>query len=280
MRDTLRYIGDLLRWLSLDVVLGAVVSSYMVHRLVSVTGRWPEYVALALAVFVIYAVDRLSDVSALDKAPPTARHDFFWRYQLTWWVFCGGAVVAGLALAFFIPQEVLWFGLGMTGYVAAYLLLARRGGRNPIPWFHKEYFVAILYTAGVWGPALVQAETIPGLVYPLLLVFCLIALLNLLTFSWYEFHADERLGQPSLARSWGRERLRRLGLALSGVASLLLLLVAGEGERLLLEAAGIEGAMLALMGSVLLFPRVFLPNERYRKWGDAVFYLPALFYLF
>ncbi|MGB3619125.1 MAG: hypothetical protein WBA12_13490, partial [Catalinimonas sp.] len=81
-----------LRFLSADVALGALISHRMAARTVGVRAGAAQYFTLGAAVLTTYAADRLSDVRHFHAPPPSARHRFFWQHQRTLTRACAGAV--------------------------------------------------------------------------------------------------------------------------------------------------------------------------------------------
>jgi 4-hydroxybenzoate polyprenyltransferase len=165
----------------------------------------------------------------------------------------------------------------LAGAVAAYLLVVSRlpeaRGRR---WFHKEILVAALYTAGVWGSVAVRAGSLPPFARLAGVIFALLALQNLLLFSYLEWEEDVSQGQRSVARSWGPGRVRLAMRVLSVVLAGLLAAGWGWAEGLLDHAAWVTlAAMTGVLGVLCAFPATFRRRHRYRLLGDGVFLLAA-----
>ena len=270
-----RRLGAVLFHLSADVALGAVAGSGMAARLTGVRPTPAERVALLAAVATIYAADRLSDVRGLSAPPPSARHRFFWRHARLLTATCAAGVATGATAALFLPVATRRFGVGLSACALLYLWLARKQPERRQAWFCKELFVAVLYTAGVWGPALARGRRVPGSVWTVAAAYAAVALHNLLLFSWHERAQDARMGQPSLTARWSERRWQRANVALVvAVAALLATGVRTDGR------VGRAGRVVALLEAVLVmicqFPTWFARRQRYRRWADAVFYLPVL----
>jgi len=264
-------------YLSLPVVFGAVLSNRMATRLSDVSPiHWATPIVLALAVFIIYTVDRLLDIRKPGYSS-TARHQFHSQYSALLWRAVAGVTVVALILTFFLPSSVVKFGIVLGGICAAYIAAVfRLPARHPALLL-KEPLVAILYSAGVWGSVWVQRPKVSGVELVECLMFLGIAFQNLLLFAVME---DQELpNQPdfSLATVWGSDRSDTLLRWLT-----FLIIATGLGLCFFTEDrfAQRSAIMLAIMSLTLYgiqrYPIYFLKHERYRWLGDAVFWFPAL----
>jgi 4-hydroxybenzoate polyprenyltransferase len=271
-------IAKLAQALSLDVALGAVCCSAMFCRLVGLSPLpWAQLWTLGGTVLFIYTADHQADVYRMPGPPLTERHRFHFRYRRLLRPLAGVLAVGLAGAALPLPRPVLVYGLLLAGAVGAYLLVVSRlpeaRGRR---WFHKEILVAALYTAGVWGSVAVRAGALPPFARLAGVIFALLALQNLLLFSYLEWEEDVSQGQRSLARSWGTGRVRIAMRVLSVV--LIGLLAAGWGgaEGLMGRAVWFTlAAMTGVLGALCAFPAAFRRRHRYRLLGDGVFLLAA-----
>ena len=274
----LKRIGKTAQALSLDVALGAVCCSAMFCRLVGLLPLpWPQLLVLGGTVLFIYTADHQADVYRMQSPPLTDRHRFHWRYRRLLLPLAGvlGIGLAGAALL--LPGVVLGYGLLLAGAVGAYLLVVSRlpeaRGRR---WFHKEILVAALYTAGVWGSVAVRAVSMPPFARLAGVIFGLLALQNLLLFSYLEWEEDVSQGQRSLARSWGTGRVRLAMRVLSVVLAGLLMAGWGWTDGLTERVVWVTlAAMTGMLGVLCAFPATFRYRHRYRLLGDGVFLLAA-----
>lgn len=269
-------------YLSFPVVMGAVLSNQMAARLSDVAPvHWTTPIVLALAVFIIYTLDRLLDIRRPDR-PPTNRHRFHHRYAPLLWRLVAGAIALGLLLTFFLPGSVVRFGLVLGSICAAYIGAAfRLPARHPALLL-KEPLVALLFSAGIWGSVWVQRTMVGGLEIAGALMFTGIAFQNLILFDVLETRELSGVVQPgratfSLAATWGDERCDTLLRWLTfGVATCSLAVCLIAGDRFSQRAALILGLMSLALYGIQRYPAYFLKNERYRWLGDGVFWLPAL----
>jgi Na+/glutamate symporter len=113
----------------------------------------------------------------------------------------------------YLPAHVLYFGVALALLVIMYLCLVKQlsvtgGGK----WFYKEVLIAVLYTAGTWGVAFSYSTTYGKVAVYLAFAFGLIALQNLLLFSYYEKEEDLQQGQRSMVLQLGSDTVQALSL--------------------------------------------------------------------
>ena len=266
--------------LSLDVVLGAVVGTLFVADFLSVNVPLLQVIALAVCVWLIYTADHLLDAYQLKQPAHTPRHRFHQRYFRT----IGGAFVVvallGVVLLFFLPLPMVWHGTWLVGLVALYFLLSKAVQINQ--YFPKELMTALLYAAGIFlSPLVAYRAEISWVIAMLFLQYVLLALANLLIFSWFEVEIDEKDQAVSFAKTAGRTTTRQLILLLLGMLSISCCLFLGLfswGSRMF-AAEGLVLGMSLLLLLIMLRPGYFAQHERYRLLGDGIFLLPTLILL-
>lgn len=279
----IRHVLQIVQWLSIDVAAGAVCCSALACDLMNV---WPlPWLALCIlgaTVWLIYTADHLADVKRMPTKPVTGRHLFHWQHkdklQKT---VATLSIITGLLAFMFLPSRLIWFGIILGGLVILYIALVNTLSENTArKWFHKEIYVAVLYAAGVWGVAFMQAKHITVIHWLSASAFFLVVLQNLFLFSYYELHEDIQQRQRSIAKTFGKAFTAKVLLALFIVFIfhvLLLWLVSADTEvRLLLITLC---SMSAVLGILYAFPLHFILNHLYRALGDAVFFLPGLILL-
>ena len=109
----------------------------------------------------------------------------------------------------------------------------------------------------------------------------LLALVNLLVFSIYELGIDKESGFQSLVKTIGIEKIRILTvvlLAMVYTVSLFVIILLNNNPHIV-KAQLVLLIMAAVLTTVLLNRRTLSINERYRMVGDAVFFIPALYFL-
>jgi hypothetical protein len=272
---------DRARVLSLDVAVGALGGGCMVAAYLEQTMLWVWFVLLPVAVWVIYTGDHLLDARRLGDRASTERHQFHYRHFKVLAVVAGmlGLGCLAMALIFMTPTGLI-FGLSMGGLVGLHLMIVRVVGERTSLWLVKELGVAMVYAAGIWGLPLIKSGqwAHPSGFLPAI-QFMLLALVNLLEFSLFEYETDTKDGHTSFVRALGkRKSIRFIRLTLGLVAALGVVVLIMDDRQ---TVVGLEMifALMAAMLAILLYRKAwFSQYERYRAWGDAAFLLP-FFYL-
>jgi 1,4-dihydroxy-2-naphthoate octaprenyltransferase len=254
--------------LSLDVAVGAVICSLYFSKLLSVTARAQEMVALGFTVWIIYSVDRLLDVRTLSNTAATERHQFHQQYQKPLWILSILTGLITLCFVYFLRSPILVGGIFLSLTSGLYLLLQKYLKM-------KEFFVAVVYTAGILLTSLaittVEISYEEGL---LIMQFFMVALINLLLFSWFEYDADKQDGNASFAIGFGKKTTRKWVLSLSAINCFVTIWVLTQ------TAWQLPSLLFLLMTIVLIiifiFPTYFQVGQRYRMIGDAVFFIPVI----
>lgn len=268
----------LLQHLNLDIIAGAVLSLLMVQKLSGVPSDLGMSVALALAVFSVYGIDRLLDVfGKTESSILTARHRFYFRYfgglallnaQAVW----VGGVVAWQA----VPSPVLNFGLVLALFTILYLILVQILTKNILRFFPKKMIVVVIYTVGIWGAVKAQGGTTSLEWYVCAVNFGLVALLNLLLFAHYEYEKDIRQNQVTALISIGKQGIVR------AFYTVFLLIIALTASFIFLQPSYMFWCVIATelaMACWLVFvwqrKSWFGRFSRYRFGADLVFWFPA-----
>ncbi|SFC48568.1 hypothetical protein SAMN05421780_10618 [Flexibacter flexilis DSM 6793] len=269
----------ILQYLNFDVVLGAILSLLMVQHLSDVLPQLSVSVCLALAVFVVYSTDRLLDVFGNKESDIlTTRHRFYFKHfgglaLLTAQAIWVGGVVAWQSL----PNTVWIFGLRLSAAVVAYLLLVQILPKPIKIYFPKEVLTAFVYCAGIWGSVKAQGAQTSMAWYWAASVFGLIALLNLLLFTYYEYDRDLKQQQAALFHRWGKKKIKLIFnvLAVIILLSVVMLMWQKHTPHIWLWVEMTEMAMALWLVLVMYQPKLFRRASRYRFAADAVFLFPA-----
>lgn len=191
-------IFQLISWLSLDVVVGAMASLYFFQELLHVSLDWTAFGLLGLAVWTIYNLDHVLDARKILN-PSSPRRVFHQRYQVVLGVGIIIAVGSGLVWAFF------WMGWGKELQLTLVLTFSMAGCRWAIQKFGlvplKEVSIALFYLVGTtWLPLLrTKAIDLTWEVLIFALLFFVVALLNLWMLSFLDREEDRQDGFLSLA---------------------------------------------------------------------------------
>jgi 4-hydroxybenzoate polyprenyltransferase len=154
------------------------------------------------------------------------------------------------------------------------------------PTLPKEPAAGILYAAGIWGGPIVMSE---GSRFWLILAaafHAIAAILNLTMLGVFEAEPDREQGARSLALRLGAKFTARMVLAcgvVAGLASCLIAVLALSPATATTRPApsSTPAAFLVLAAQILMPVFLLLAHswssrkERYRFWGDSIFYLGA-----
>lgn len=250
--------------LSIDVVAGAVFSSLYFSVLLGVKPDSYSLIVLGLTVWIIYTADRLLDVRNLPCAATTDRHKFHQRYFNKLW----GAIVLGgifvLILSLLLDRTVLVGGIFLAALICIYL-------RVQYKLCIKEFIVASLYTAGVLLPSLgLLTRPLASEHYLLIAQFFIVALVNLLLFSWFEYQSDKGSGFSSFVTAYGKELTIRLIWILNFSSTVIAGWVFFHWHTF---STLVFLCMTFILLAISCSPTYFSVNSRYRQLGDAVFFL-------
>jgi hypothetical protein len=256
--------------LSLDVVVGAVISALFFARLLDVSVEVATLAALALTVWAIYTIDHLRDARAIRTIASTDRHRFHQKYFRAIFLIVGAVMVMDFILILYLPAAVFRAGLMLAFIVLIYLALQRYLK------FLKEFFVAILYTAGVLLPSLTIREFHVLPIHFLIFgKFFITALMNLLLFSLFDYKEDRHQQQHSFVTWFGPDSTR-YGIISLGLINIL---TGFRVWRFDSSVAIIFISMNVILLALLHFRRELVLNNYYRIVGDAVFFIPVLYLL-
>ncbi|MCU0467879.1 MAG: hypothetical protein MUF58_04690 [Arcicella sp.] len=263
--------------LSLDVVLGAMISNIMFWKLNNSNTEIPKEVViiLGLSVWIIYILDRILD-NKNSTLIATERHLFHQKYQSILWLCITLSAIVCAVLVFYIPEKIIYLGLTTALLTGIYLLLITKFIPKKSFQHYKEPIIALVYTAGVWGTANTQQYTIISMTAGG--IFLLIAFQNLLLFSISEFKNDNNF--QNIASKLGIKKSTFLFYLLS----VMILSLSLYGTSILSsdypqKVFIIEISMSLILGFIHHFSHFFLINERYRWVGDGIFLLPLFIIL-
>jgi hypothetical protein len=184
----------------------------------------------------------------------------------------GVALLLDVVTIFFIRKQILEWGLILFSIVILYLI-----GQRSLR-FAKEVFIACLYSCGVLLPSLALTEIQMDFSHYLIIIqFGIIAWINLLMFSWFDYEFDQQDNQNSFVTIFGKRITRMVLIGLVTLNFCLAIILASVYGITLLVFILLLMNMTLLM--VFLFRNRLAKNDLYRLLGDAVFLLPLLFLL-
>jgi 4-hydroxybenzoate polyprenyltransferase len=250
--------------LSIDVAFGAICCSLFFSRLLSVKPDILTMLTLGVTVWSVYTFDHLKDSISTSHVRAWGRRAFHHRHRRVLSIALILSVTFACIALFFLPRPVILRGVLIIIPVVIYLIFQDR-----LPWL-KEALVAVLYTGGILVPVIFKSEL--SLSHILLIIsFSFIAFINLLIFSWYDHERDIDEGHRSMITFAGGNKTRILIWILSGATACCLLFAGVNIPTMIL--------LIMLLAHVWLFihENFFGPNERFRVFGEAVFFLPVTF---
>lgn len=253
--------------LSLDVAAGAVICSLYFSKLLSVKSDGQSMVALGFTVWIIYTIDRLLDVKGMRREATSERHQFHQRYQKLLWILVVLGAMATIGIVYFLPPQVLIGGIFLSLLAGLYLLLQKHLKA-------KEFFVAIIYTAGVLLSTLSVTSEISFVAQLLIAQLFIIALINLLLFSWFEYASDKQDGHSSFVIRYGKTTTGKWLISLGVINFLIAIWILVQTSWQV--APFLFLSMTVVLMSIFYFQAFFQTNARYRLLGDAVFFIPAI----
>ncbi len=277
MLQSLYSIYRKVNYLSLDIVLGAVLSASLTTYVFPYDITWWYYLVLAASVWVIYTLDHLIDSQRNKEIAVSPRHLYYYsNFSVIAWSVGFTMVGIGVLLLLFAPLKLLVFGIFLGGISFIYLGLVFLV-KNPSVWLPKELIVALIYTVGIWGFPIILQEGM-GLKYLLFPIFFFLVVFFVLVFYSYvdlkEDLADHFYGLLSILSRTKSEQLLML-LLLSEVIVFLFIdvLFPWSELRLLL----IIYFIMMLMTFVLFYYKNKLKNRGYyRMLGETIFFIPGI----
>lgn len=169
--------------LSLDAPTVAALWTWFIARASHVRLPWAATAAMAVAVWMLYAADRLLDAQSSQQDTLEARHLFHHRHRSA---FLAGIFAASITLALLLPRldaQSIHLYLILGGLVFGYFILihaARGAHRMP-----KEIAVGICFAAATFIPTVARRPDLRlSLIAPALLFAALCSLNCLFIYAW------------------------------------------------------------------------------------------------
>jgi hypothetical protein len=248
--------------LSLDAPCVAALWTVFFARRFNVSLPWTAPCALALAVWMFYALDRLADATHQGEIL-AERHRFHHRHRLAFAGAMAGAVPALITLIVLLPAAIrmgwLLLALPLTIYVLAVHVL--RLQRVP-----KEHLVGIFFALATAIPVIVSHTVPTAKLIAAICLFGALCWLNCVAIARWE-----RAQDTDAATAWAATHFGITIAVVMAAIALLLLTVPAIGTAcaisamllLLLERARPNTLLLrALADAALLTPLALLPFLR------------------
>lgn len=204
--------------LSLDAPTVAALWTWFIASATHLRLPVAATLAMAIAVWMLYAADRLLDAQSTQHDTLEARHLFHHRHRTA---FLSGIVAASVALALLLPRldtQSIHLYLILGGLVFGYFILihvTRSAHRLP-----KEIAVGIFFAAATFIPTVARRPELRVALFPPALLFATLCSLNCLFIYAWE-HPAARTRHPAHAATrfaLRRLRLIAISIALTGLA--------------------------------------------------------------
>lgn len=271
-------LSRLLNILSIDVVLGAISMTWLIETLLDTQVPWSGYFCLGASVWIIYTLDHIIDAQSIKNKLLMPRHIFHFHARKPL-IYTTVTLIASIAYTayFHLPTIILHGGLIAAGLTVIHFVLVRIFGETVSPLVNKELGVGFTYTLGIFtAPFCLQ----PEFSFEILLVFFQVfglAMINLISFSWFEVEEDQQQGQTSAGINWGK-RLSPLLWLLCIITQLLSILnYTIYGFSAISISLHLATCVLCL---IIIYKKFFKLDELYRIIGDLVFCIPSIFLFF
>jgi hypothetical protein len=264
-----------LHYLSLDVVVGAVASSWMFWKIPDGNGvvNLPSILILGICTWIIYIFDRLLD--NLKSEPEDARHQFHFQHQ--YYLQVGIIILFFIVaiLAFFLPKNVIYFGIALSVLILIYFYILQKKSKSANYQHFKEIFTSAIYSICVVGSAFSAKSNLDWQAYLAGFVFFLLVLQSILIFSFYESQAYPKT--KNLAKKLGKTNCTFLIL---GVLLLSIISIFSNDNLYLQKVFFIEALMAFYSVLIYFFQAKLAKNENYRWLGEMVFWMPLVLIFF
>jgi hypothetical protein len=184
--------------LSLDAPTVATLWTWFIARANHIVLSCSSLLAMAAAVWALYAADRLLDVQISNASALEIRHHFHYRYRT---IFVTGIATASVVLAVLLPRipaEAIRLYLVLGGLVFGYFIIihATRGAHR-LP---KEIAVGVCFAAAVFIPTVARAPGLrPALLMPALFFAALCSFNCLFIYAWEHPSGAEQPPHPLTA---------------------------------------------------------------------------------
>jgi predicted nucleic acid binding AN1-type Zn finger protein len=264
----------ILHLLSFDVVLGAVVCNIMFWKLNKIP---PEHsfavvVILGLSVWIIYVLDRLLDNRKSDFNL-SERHLFHRENTKILWYFIVLLVIICSILVFYLPFNIIIFGIVISLLTGIYLLIISKISSNNNFQHYKEPITTFVYVSAVFGTTILHNPQFSSLLIGF--IFLLIVFQNLLLFSLSEFKKNTNF--YNLAEHFGIKKSNLIIVVITCIITILgVYLINYSSSNYENKVVFMEINMSFILLTIHLFDNFFLTNDRYRWVGDGIFLLPLL----
>ncbi|MFY0687698.1 MAG: hypothetical protein JXQ90_11065 [Cyclobacteriaceae bacterium] len=265
-----RYI-HILRWLSLDIVLGGAVLLFFLGTVFHIQIPAVIYLCLSIAIWIVYTADHLQDAARVAN-PSAERHIFHKKHFKVIAISMAIMTLVGMGSAMYLSVEILKQGVTVAMISIVYLLISRRFSIMGL----KELYVAAVYAYGIFLYPMVALKAKWGLLEHVLIVqLGLVAFINLLVMSYYDHERDAEDGFGSFTLLIGKAGVRSVLIGLISISIGIAVWMLWNHHFVRLQFYYFF--CLFTLSMIISFNRFFGQNDRFRIFGDGIFLFPLLF---
>lgn len=265
------------RFYSLDIVTGAICSGILAFKIINISTDNIYIALLALVVFWIYNTDHLLDAYRLKNSSSSNRHIEYFQHRKT---LLAILVISSLTLIVLIPFllsfRTILYGIVTGTLVVLYLIINHYISSLKTKYMPGELIIAVLYTTGIWGGALLHRSVCINIFHFLYIFgFLLLVSSNTFIYSYFSHDEDKIDGTFSFAVLWGKNATKyliRIFIILSTCIYICLFIISSFRFLFLLIPC------LMIIGFVIImtWPRFFSRNNRFGILADALLIIPII----
>ena len=233
----------------------------------------PSLLILGICTWIIYILDRL--LNNIKSEPQDARHQFHFQHQYYLQVTIIILCVVALILVFFLPKNVIYFGIGLSVFLVIYFIIIKKTSHNANYQYFKEIFTALLYSISIVGSAFSTKQNLALIDYLAGLNFFLLVHQSILIFSYYE--AASQPETKNLANKLSKKNYTYL---IVGICTFIISGNFFDASLFTKKVFFIEALMSLCSVLIFVFQAKLAKNENYRCLGEMVFWLPLLLIFF
>lgn len=208
--------------LSLDAPAVAVVWQLLFAKSLHVPIRPAAVLALAVAVWLIYAADRLLDVLRATVPIPTRRHQFHRAHVRALLLAAAAGLCLLIATCAFLRPVVIAYGAALSALVVLYFCLIHALPKTARQWCPKELVVGMVFATGTCLAPWTRLADTSRLIAPACL-FAALCCLNCVAIEAWEWrrYGARSITCPHALTLWLARRLRPLFISITLAAAVL-----------------------------------------------------------
>jgi len=268
--------------LSFDVVIGVVALSLFATRLMGVMAQPVWVLILILVTWSFYTFDHLLDGIKSKRLSTIFRHYFHYTNRnLLFIVSAITGIVAFILSLLFLEREIINIGLILSLFVLVYFLAIRLLAEKHSVFLQKEFIIAFVYTVGIWvAPMVWGKNNYNTFTQIVVFVLFLMAWAEGIMASYYDYENDLKDKHTSFTVIFGKQNARRFLIVLHIVVFVIIKIsVFFVSTNIQFVAMIILALMNLSLLLIILYPKYFEENEKYRIFGEMVFWIPFLILL-